>query len=461
MPLEVGQIVDGKYRVIRVIGEGGMGVVYEGENTRIHRRVAIKVLHPEFMADAEAVKRFEREAQAAGHIGNDHILEVLDLGSLPSGESFMVMEYLDGEPLTNRIRQYGRLSARAVCPIAEQVLTGLAAAHQVGIVHRDLKPDNIFILKEKAGRRDFVKIIDFGVSKFAPAGAEGLRMTRTGTVMGTPYYMSPEQASGSSAADHRSDVYAVGVILYEAVTGKVPFDADSFNQLMFKIVLSDVPQPLAAAPDLDPAFASIVSKAMARDPNHRFQSCEEFQHALREWKRAGSPVSVPPQPQAAPELPLVSRDHRSSAPATWASSQFKVPKKSTVPLMVGVVGVALLAAGIIIYSVFGSEPKAESVATQPLEQTLPQQAEAKPSEPVVEPVPSASVAEKKPPSPIFSAKKKVPQKRHPPVSTSPAPKAKRPLSEPSQQSQKSPAQKSPKIQRSPKPSPSPGIDFGY
>src|SRR5689334_23048192 len=149
MSLELGQVLEGKYRIVRLIGEGGMGAVYEGENIRIHRRVAIKVVHPAFASNAEVVARFQREAQAAGRIGNDHILEVLDLGVLPDGAHFMVLEFLDGEPLSKRISRIGRMSPQEIAPLARQMLKGLGAAHVAGIVHRDLKPDNIFILKEK------------------------------------------------------------------------------------------------------------------------------------------------------------------------------------------------------------------------------------------------------------------------------------------------------------------------
>src|SRR5271165_2149245 len=246
MVLEAGDVIDGKYRLVRVIGKGGMGAVYEGENVLIKRRVAIKVLHAANTSSAESVRRFEREAQAAGEIGSDHILEVLDLGSLPNGDRYLVMEYLDGETLADRIERLGQLTPAQIAPIARQFLEALVSAHAAGIIHRDLKPENIFILRSKAGRSDFVKLIDFGVSKFSRPFNEGEhRMTRANAVLGTPCYMSPEQARGASETDVRSDIYSCGVILYESVSGRLPFEGESFNDLMFKIALSDAPSERA------------------------------------------------------------------------------------------------------------------------------------------------------------------------------------------------------------------------
>src|SRR5258706_3738388 len=335
MSLEPDQVIDGKYRIVKLIGEGGMGAVYSGENIRINRKVAIKVLHAAYTGNQEVMQRFEREAEAAGRIGNDHILEVLDLGQLPDGDHFIIMEFLDGEPLSNRIKSRGRLTPHEATPLIRQVLQGLSAAHGAGIIHRDLKPDNIFILREKAGVPDYVKIIDYGISKFNQLSGDGeaMKMTRTGAVMGTPYYMSPEQTSGSAEADQRSDIYSMGVILYEAITGRVPFDAGTFNQLMFKIVLSEVPPPETIVPDLDAAFSSIIAKSMTRDLTQRFQSAPEFIQALDAWLQRAAAVPIPPLADAAAAglLPVSSRAAMSSqahisgggtmAGGNWASSQ--------------------------------------------------------------------------------------------------------------------------------------------
>jgi serine/threonine protein kinase len=314
MVFEAGHVIDGKYRLVRLIGTGGMGSVYEGENLLIRRRVAIKILHAASTGNVDAIRRFEREAQAAGEIGNDHILEVLDLGSLPSGDRYMVMEYLDGETLAARIERHGRLTPAQIAPIARQFLTALASAHAAGIIHRDLKPENIFILRAKAGRIDYVKLIDFGISKFSRPFKEGEhRMTRADAVLGTPCYMSPEQARGARETDVRSDIYSCGVILYESVTGRLPFEGDSFNDLMFKIALSDAPSPLTFVPSLDPDFAWLINHAIARDPEDRFATAQDFAEALDEWMRKNQLTDTLALPQPSDAFPSRTPASKTSA----------------------------------------------------------------------------------------------------------------------------------------------------
>lgn len=416
MSLETGQVIENKYRIVRLLGEGGMGAVYEGENIKIQRRVAIKVLHPGYSENKDVVSRFQREAQAAGRIGNDHILEVLDLGVLDDGSNFMVLEFLDGEPLASRIQRLGRMTPQQVAPLARQMFKGLQAAHTAGIVHRDLKPDNVFILKEKAGQPDFVKIIDFGISKFQPlSGSEGMRMTSTGAVMGTPYYMSPEQASGSRDVDARSDLYTCGVILYECVTGRVPFDGETFNQLMFKIVLSEPPPLLEVVPDLDPAFASIIQKSMARDVNQRFQTATEFADAIKQWEESGASVLVPTQaPGEVPGVkraPMPSQTGMQTLSATaagrpanatggnWASSQAGAAEPAAAPkknnaLIIGIAAgvfaaVAAIGAVVLLRGKEEPPPAAAAAAQAP---AAPAAAPAAPSPVVAPAAPPATAA---------------------------------------------------------------------
>jgi serine/threonine-protein kinase len=441
MSLEPGEVIEGKYRIVRLIGEGGMGAVYEGENVRINRRVAIKVLHAAFAGNADVVKRFEREAQAAGRIGNDHILEVLDLGQLSNGDLFMVMEFLDGEALGQRIKTRGRLTPRELSPIAREVLLGLGAAHDAGIIHRDLKPDNIFLLREKAGKADFVKIIDFGISKFQPLNNE-MRMTQTGAVMGTPYYMSPEQAHGSAEVDARSDLYAIGVILYEAVTGSVPFDAATFNQLLFKIVLSEPVPVRQVVPDLDPAFATVVEKAMARDAAHRYQTAQEFAAALQEWEEHGAAVAAPPrasavsiaditgnvaavsadtagQPAFAHSQPMTGAPVVASGAQTsgnWASSQADTPpmQRSRAPLLAALGGAAIvvIGGGALAVGHLSHGQGAASASAAPSAIAAPASAEKPPAEPSATPeapsAPSASEQAAPPPPPAKPTAPKAP-----------------------------------------------------
>ncbi|MDQ2642484.1 MAG: protein kinase [Myxococcota bacterium] len=403
------EVIDGKYRIVRLIGEGGMGAVYEGLHTLIHRRVAIKVLHAGVVERAEAAMRFEREAQAAGRIGSPHIVEVLDLGSLPSGARYMVMEFLEGESLGSRIER-GVLSPIDLYPIAAQLLDGLIAAHGTGIVHRDLKPDNVFLQQRPSG--DFVKLLDFGISKFGVLNDDsGLSMTRTGAVMGTPFYMAPEQARGSKQVDHRADLYAVGVILYECLTGQVPFRASSFNELMFKIALED-PRPLRSlAPHVDEPLAAIVTKAMSREPAQRFSTAVELRQALTSWAKTVDPVRAslvsPPLTGSPSTLPSNSQNQGpdslnvGATTATWSSNDSGISEMYDTHMRNHKrkrVWMGLLAAGMVVGAsalAFGilrtTEPPTSSTSVGSPNPLPPPAATPVDTQPKVEPVPAIDV----------------------------------------------------------------------
>jgi serine/threonine protein kinase len=289
----LGKTIGGKYVVRSVLGEGGMGTVFEAEHLTIGRSVAVKVLHPNQARKKDAVRRFHQEARAAGAIGHPNICEVYDLGTLEDGSPYLVMEKLVGETLAERIAAEGGLPFEDVIDILTQVLSGLVAAHEKSIVHRDIKPENVFLTR-RVGCPPVCKLLDFGVSKMiAPligAKEEDLDLTRTGMVMGTPYYMSPEQARGDRNLDARVDLYACGVILYEALTGKRPFTAANYNALLLQI-LSSKPRPARELrPALPAGFDGVLDKAMSRSRDDRYRSATDFQkdlQTLRDRHNAG------------------------------------------------------------------------------------------------------------------------------------------------------------------------------
>jgi serine/threonine-protein kinase len=274
-----GRTLDNKYHLTRLLGRGGMGSVYRGEHIIIGKKVAVKFLHSEFAHNEEVVKRFYREAQAAASIGHSAIIDVLDVGVSPEGEPYLVMEYLEGESLGDMLTRTGPLDTGAACGIMEPSLQALQAAHSAGIIHRDLKPDNIFIVRQPSGPPK-IKLIDFGISKFVES-AGGEKLTQTGSVMGTPAYMSPEQARGSSSLDYRADLYSMGVILYEMLTGQLPFKGANFTEIIISI-LTELPTPPAEAYERFPNEAeAVLLKSLAKNPGDRYQTAAEFIEALK------------------------------------------------------------------------------------------------------------------------------------------------------------------------------------
>ena len=277
--LDVGSEVDGRYKIVELIGEGGMGKVYLAEHVEIGKRVALKVLHPSYSRMPDLVERFRREARAASKIGHPNIVDVTDSGSTPDGSVYFVMEYLEGVELGSVIEREGALEVSRALRITAQVCRALSAAHREGIIHRDLKPENIFLIT-KGGEADVVKVLDFGIAKTTEAeAARERRLTSPGMAMGTPEYMAPEQAAGRPA-DARTDIYSLGAIMYEMVTGVPPYSGDNFMEILTKKATQDPPPPQTVRPELPAQVSELVVSAMSRDPAHRPQSMESLEYEL-------------------------------------------------------------------------------------------------------------------------------------------------------------------------------------
>ncbi|HEY8432279.1 MAG TPA: protein kinase [Sandaracinaceae bacterium] len=273
----VGQILLGKLEVVRRIGGGGMGVVYEVEHRLTGHRRALKVVHAKYADRPRFMKRLLREARVAGTLKTPYVVETYDAGRLEDGSAYVLMELLHGRSLYDLLQEEGRLGVRRVAEIMSQVAEGIGVAHAAGIVHRDLKPENVFLVKTEDGEN--VKILDFGVSKFDDGGDSPTRLTVEGTLVGTPYYMSPEQAAGRTV-DARTDVYAMGVMMYEALAGRLPFEADSVGALFVKIGAGECVPLRIRRPDLDESVCEIVHRAFHRDPAQRFESAEALRREL-------------------------------------------------------------------------------------------------------------------------------------------------------------------------------------
>jgi serine/threonine-protein kinase len=284
----IGEVVAGKYCVERLIGEGGMGVVVAARHLQLDTVVALKLLPDSATTDPVLVERFLRESRAAAKLRSDHVARVLDVGTLESGAPFMVMEYLEGANLADVLAAGGRLEPSTACDYVLQACEAVAEAHAHGIVHRDLKPENLY-LTTRVGGAGFVKVLDFGVSKTtAVAGS----LTTTKAVVGSPMYMAPEQMRSSRVADPRSDVWALGVVLYELLTERCPFEADSLPDLCLKIS-RDAPRPIIEVrAELAPELAAIVERCLQKDPARRYANAAELASALEPFAPAHASVEA-------------------------------------------------------------------------------------------------------------------------------------------------------------------------
>jgi eukaryotic-like serine/threonine-protein kinase len=373
-----GTILAGKYRVESVIGSGGMGVVVAATHLELHQRVAVKFLHPNALENEEVAARFVREARAAVKIKSEHVARVIDVGRLEDGAPYMVMEYLEGHDL-------GEVKHGELIPIEDaidyviQACDAMAEAHAGGIVHRDLKPANLFLTMGADGT-PVVKVLDFGISKVSLPDMASLSLTKTSTAMGSPLYMSPEQMRSAKTVDRRTDIWSLGVILFELLTGKMPFMADSLPELCAKI-LAEEPRPLRELrPDVPEGLEAVVLRCLEKDATKRYGNVAELTLALAPFAprrsqalveriarlllRAGMTESLPPPREAMPTLPTgpQASDTNPGARtnATWSGTQPGEPaKRGTTLALIAVVVVALIAAGAWAFGTRHSEAKAE------------------------------------------------------------------------------------------------------
>jgi serine/threonine protein kinase len=440
-----GDLVAGKYLIEQLLGEGGMGAVFAATHRFTGKQVAIKWMLPELARDEDAVHRFMREAQAAGRINHPNVVDVYDVGQ-HEDSFFLVMELLRGEPLTSALSRRD-LTVREVLELLLRAMRGVAAAHRQGVVHRDLKPDNIFLAYEDDGVGREPKVLDFGISKVSNEGQLNPRLTRTGNVVGTPYYMPPEQIRGSENLDRRADIYAFGVILYEALTGQVPFIADTYGALVLEIATGTPKTPDELVPGLPHDLSRVVMRAMARNAADRFPDMETLIHALEPFLQEAVPGR---EPTGSQRLRGSSSNHPNgngvSTPFTAEAEP--APDPSILGLPNGrnavYIGIAIAAVGILWFAISKlSESDTPSIAVpQPVQATPPAQAAQPPaaqerprtadlpfgkSTPMDEPPPSAAPGDVGPKKPSLAVKgggktqQQHPKPAKPQVESAPAP----------------------------------------
>jgi serine/threonine-protein kinase len=374
----------GNYRVLSLLGEGGMGAVYLAEHPGIGRRVAVKVLHKQFTADEQLLGRLLNEARAANAIRHPNIIEILDSGMREDGTPYLVMELLEGENLGQRIRRAGALPLADAIAFTLQTASALGAAHKKGIVHRDLKPDNLFIVgtnADESGRitdqvvQERIKVLDFGIAKLQmPQPGDSVK-TRTGTLMGTPIYMSPEQCRGTKAIDHRSDVYSLGVIFFEMLVGQPPFVSEGFGELVNMHLNVPPPSPRAFRPEINPQIDAIVLKMLAKAPEDRYPDMGSLTSAVR--LAAGPPFSVHRSSPDLANAPTQAADAQGGAAAGGRAAKAQVttfrtgmgeveqtlqPPSSSRGKIIGAAAAVALLGGGAFFLLGGSKPEPAPVA---------------------------------------------------------------------------------------------------
>ncbi len=410
----VGQILANKYKVERVLGEGGMGVVFLATHVMLKSRVAMKFLLPQYVQDEKVVARFLREAQAAVSIKNRHVARVSDIGTLETGSPYMVMEYLEGMDLDDAIYEEGRIEdPYRIVRLLLQACEGLAAAHNTGIVHRDIKPGNLFLTIDDDGTEQ-VKILDFGISKVEQTNNA---LTRTGTVMGSPMYMSPEQMRNSRKVDQRTDVWAIGVVAFQMATGNLPYEAEQMAELIAMVLEHDPPRASMFRPDIPPELDDVIAGALTKNIEERYQTVldmardlatvfgdDESVTRLRRIERMAASASglTVTQPTGAFETVRVptqggtTRGLTATGGVSHIRSRTMPPEeqKSKTPIIVSAIVLALLAgAGLAVALTRGTEEAAAPPAPAPVAAPAPAPA----------PVPAAMVEAPEPtPEPVVA-----------------------------------------------------------
>jgi len=367
----LGKIIAGRYQLVRLLGQGGMGAVYEGRNIATHKRCAVKLLlSPEFGGNQELVKRFFREAKASSIIESDHIVQVYDSGYDPElGWPFMVMEMLHGEDLEGTLKRNGAIPPLAAAKLVLQAAMGLAKAHEAGIVHRDIKPANLFLSARETGDL-IVKLLDFGIAKVRMENMQETShgLTRTGSMLGTPLYMSPEQVNGASSIDARSDVWSLGIVLFELLSGNIPWtNTPSLGRLMAAIITEELPLLQDRAPWVPPELAEVTHRAISRDLNQRFKNAGELRDALLQILPDGprippdiiQPLPIEHKGYIAPRLTLSGDGMLRATTRTGLTANAQTvtqPKKSVAGLAFAVIGLVVLGGGAVGYRLLHAKP---------------------------------------------------------------------------------------------------------
>jgi len=356
-----GTVLVGKYRVERVLGQGGMGIVVAARHEQLDDRVAIKLMLPAVAANPEAVTRFVREARAAAKIKSEHVARVSDVGTLETGEPYMVMEYLEGADLSALLQHHGRLPVEQAADYLLQACEAIAQAHELGIVHRDLKPANLYVVNNRRDGLPFVKVLDFGISKMASSAVDS-SMTKTSALMGSPLYMSPEQMNSARDVDLRSDIWSLGVIFYELLSGQPPFNGDTLPQVCAQILTAPIPDVRRLVPELPDGVTQVLYRCLERDPSRRFGNVDELATALAPfspwgtWKRSSKLANT--GARTTPGVAATSTPGAGSGThAAWGETAPTLPVQRF-PWLLAAAGLVLLVGGAGVAFALRSKPEA-------------------------------------------------------------------------------------------------------